>query len=158
MMQSKVVFFFGILVFVFANVGCGDKFKENLRDKHVIPYVPVYTVINFSVGGEGTNWAYQPKYYNLSSDGKPLGYNGHGIVIYTEDNDTYKCYDATCTNCTDLTSHFTADDFDGSYVRCPVCGISFFLLYGMPYGNEHEIYPLKEYPITKTNNRLVVNY
>lgn len=157
MMQSKVVFFFGILVFVFANVGCGDKFKENLRDKHVIPYVPVYTVIDFSVGGEGSIQPNQLKYYTLSSKGKPLGYNGHGIIIYTGNGTDCKCYDATCTNCTDLTSHFTADDFDGYFVQCPVCGTRFWLLYGMPEGNKHEIYPLKEYSVVRNGNRLIIS-
>lgn len=158
MMQPKVVLFFGILVFVFANMSCGDKFKENLRDKHIVPYVPVYTVINLGVGGEGKNWINQPKYYNISSEGKALGYNGNGIIIYTSNDVDYKCYDATCTNCTDLTTHFTADDLSGDAVQCPVCGTHFLLLYGTPFENDHEIYPLKEYPISKSNNKLIVRY
>lgn len=158
-MRSKIVFFFMIITFTFINVSCGDKFTDKLRDKHIIPYVPVYTVIDLGIGGEGNNWAFEPKFYTVSSEGKPLGYGGHGIIIYTTDNEDYKCYDATCTNCPDLNSYFTIADYVEDALQCPVCGTRFMLsLYGYPIGNDKDIYSLKEYPITKSGNKLRISY
>lgn len=38
-MKSKIIFFSIITISLVINMGCGDKFTENLRDKHIIPYV-----------------------------------------------------------------------------------------------------------------------
>ncbi len=51
-MKSKIVFFLLVSITLGINIGCGDKFNEKLRDKHLIPYVPVYTQINLGIGGE----------------------------------------------------------------------------------------------------------
>lgn len=157
-MESKIVFFFVFAIFATVNVGCGDKFAENFRDKHIIPYVPVYTKIDMGIGGEGNNWIGQPRYYNVSSEGKSLGYAGHGIIIYTGDNTEYECWDATCTNCQDLTSYFTKKDLEGEIATCPVCSSRFSLRYGTPFNGELVIYPLKQYLITKSTNKLIISY
>lgn len=157
-MKSKIIIFFLFAFFFVTNIGCSHNLGENLRDKHVIPDVPVYAQIDLSVGGEGNNWIGQPRYFNTSSTGKSLGYNGQGIIIYTNNNTDFKCYDATCTNCSGLTSYMTQKDLQGDFSQCPVCGVRFFLLYGYPDGTEKKIYPLKEYPIVKSGNKLIVRY
>lgn len=157
-MKSKVVIFFIGIVFSVANVGCTHKLGENLVDKHVIPDVPVYTQINLSVGGESNNWIGNPRYFSSSQTGKSLGYNGHGIIIYTNNNTEFKCYDATCTRCPGLTSYMTQQDLQGNFAKCPVCGTRFLLFYGYPEGVEEKTYPLKEYPIVKSGNKLIVSY
>lgn len=157
-MKSKIIIFFLVCVFFGINIGCSRKLGENLRDRHIIPDIPVYTSIDLSVGGEGNNWIGKPRYFNSSTTGKSLGYNGQGIIIYTNNNDDFKCYDATCTNCSDLTSYMTQQDLQGDFAQCPVCGTKFLLFYGYPEGTEKKIYPLKEYPIVKSNNRLIVSY
>ena len=48
-MKSKIVFFLLVSITLGINIGCGDKFNEKLRDKHLIPYVPVYTQINLGI-------------------------------------------------------------------------------------------------------------
>lgn len=156
-MKSKIIFFSVLAFHLGINVSCSHKFAENIRDKHIIPDVPVYTQIDLSLGGESTNWIDQPRYFSTSSSGTALGYQGHGIIIYTNNNTEYKCFDATCTNCTDLTSAFGQKDLQGSFVRCPVCGLRFLLLYGYPEDAEKNIYPLKEYPVVKTGNKLIVS-
>lgn len=156
-MKSKIVFFSIVAIVLSTNIGCSEKFAENLRDKHIIPNIPVYTQIDLSIGGESDNWANQPKHISLSSDGKTLGYSGHGIIIFTSDNLEYKCYDATCTNCTDLTSFFSQKDLNGWIARCPVCDTEFLLHYGTSTDKEKEIYPLKEYPIMRSGNKLIIN-
>lgn len=153
-MQSKVTFFSILVVILSMNISCGDK---NLVDKHIIPYVPVYTEITLNIGGESSNWADQPKYFRTSSDGKSLGYNGHGIIIFTKDNEEYKCYDATCTNCTDLTSYFEQQNLESWIATCPVCGTEFLLNYGTPADSKLEIYPLREYAIQKRGSKLIVS-
>lgn len=156
-MQSKIMFFSILVVILSMNISCGDKLGDNLRDKHIVPYVPVYTEIPLNIGGESNNWANQPKYFNASSDGKALGYNGHGIIIFTKDNEEYKCYDATCTRCTDLASGFGQKDLETWIATCPVCGTEFLLDYGTPADSKLEIYPLREYAIQKRGNKLIVS-
>lgn len=158
-MKSKIVFFFVVTILWITNLSCSEK----LTDKHIIPDVPVYTQIDLAIGGESNNWIKQPKYFSTSSTGKALGYNGHGIIIYTDDNIAYKCYDATCTNCTDLTSYFKQKDLDGLIAKCPVCSTEFLLIYGYTSNSgesssDKKIYPLKEYPIVKSGNKLIVSY
>ncbi len=156
-MQSKILFFSILAIILGINIGCGKKFAENIQDKHIIPYVPVYTQIDLGIGGENPNWTDRPRYFNLSYDGKALGYRGHGIIIYSNNNTDFVCYDATCTNCTDLTSYFTQKDLEGWKATCPVCGTQFLLIQGTPTNNEKEIYPLKSYYITKSSNKLIVS-
>ena len=131
------------------NIGCGDKFNEKLRDKHLIPYVPVYTQINLGIGGESNlQVPGQPIYLTSSQpDAKSLGYNGQGIVVIRLNDTEYACWDATCPNCQELTSHFTKEDLDGELAVCPVCHTQFSLRYGTPFNLTYEIYPLKGYPI-----------
>jgi len=82
-MKSKIVFFLLVSITLGINIGCGDKFNEKLRDKHLIPYVPVYTQINLGIGGESNlQVPGQPIYLTSSQpDAKSLGYNGQGIVV-----------------------------------------------------------------------------
>lgn len=157
-MRSKVIIFFIVTIFSGVNIRCTHGLEEKLRDSHVIPDVSVYTQIDLSVGGESNNWIELPRYFNNSSTGKSLGYNGHGIIIYTNNNTDFKCYDATCTNCSDLTSYMTQKDLQGNFAQCPVCGVRFLLLYGYPEGTEKKIYPLKEYSIVKSGNKLIVSH
>lgn len=158
-MKRKIIFLLLLSLVTAGNFSCGDKFSENIRDKHIIPYVAVHTQIKLNVGGEDNNWANNPKYFTTSiPEGKSLGYKGHGIIIFTSDNIEYKCYDATCTNCTDLESHFTQRDLNVDIAVCPVCGTKFSLALGYAFGNTEKIYPLKNYPIVKTANTLIVNY
>lgn len=157
-MKSKIVIFFILTIFSGINITCSRKFEENLMDKHIIPDVPVYTQIDLSIGGESNNWIDSPRYLNTSSTGKSLGFNGQGIIIYTNNNTEFKCYDATCTNCKDLTSYMTQTDLHGSFAQCPVCQTKFLLIYGYPENTEQMIYPLKEYPIIKSSNKLIVSY
>ncbi len=137
-MKSKIVFFLLVSITLGINIGCGDKFNEKLRDKHLIPQ-PIYLTSS------------QP-------DAKSLGYNGQGIVVIRLNDTEYACWDATCTNCQELTSHFTKEDLDGELAVCPVCHTQFSLRYGTPFNLTYEIYPLKGYPISKVGNKLIVNY
>lgn len=61
-MKSKIVFFLLVSITLGINIGCGDKFNEKLRDKHLIPYVPVYTQINLGIGGESNLQVSRPAY------------------------------------------------------------------------------------------------
>ena len=99
-MKSKIVFFLLVSITLGINIGCGDKFNEKLRDKHLIPYVPVYTQINLGIGGESNlQVPGQPIYLTSSQpDAKSLGYNGQGIVVICLNDTEYACWDATCTN------------------------------------------------------------
>lgn len=136
--------------------GCSKIFE----DKHVIPYVPVYTRILWGFGGENAQmWQNHPRYYAVSTpDGKPLGYNGNGIIVYTENSLEFYCYDATCTACPDLTSHFEQKDLNKATATCPVCGTQFSLsVGGYPWDAKLEISSLKEYPITASGNYLIVS-
>lgn len=159
-MKSKIVVFSVIVAFLLVNLSCEKKFAENLRDKHIIPYVPVYTQIDLGIGGESNlQVPGQPVYQTVSHpDGKPLGYNGNGIVVIRLNDTEYACWDATCTNCADLTSHFTSKNFDGEMAVCPVCNTQFSLRLGSAFNATEKIYPLKSYPITKVGNKLVVSY
>lgn len=136
------------------NIGCNNKAVENSSDNHIIPYVPVYTEIRLNIGGEGSDWTNQPKYIPVASDGKRLGYEGHGIILFTSDNAEYKCYDATCTNCL---NHFEQKDLQTWIAKCPVCSTEFLLHYGYPADKELQIYPLKEYSVQKRGNKLIVS-
>lgn len=134
--------------------------SETFEDKHVIPYVPVYTRILWGFGGENAQmWLNHPRYYAVSTpDGKSLGYNGNGIIVYTENGSEFYCYDATCTACPDLSSHFEQKDLDGAIATCPVCGTQFILSAGGQPGNtELKIYPLKSYLVTVSSNYLIVS-
>lgn len=159
-MKSKIIFFSVVVFIGLINLSCGKKFAENLRDDHIIPYTPVYTEIDLGIGGESNlQIPGQPLYQTLARpDGNPLGYQKHGIVIFRVNDTEYKCWDATCTNCEDLTSYFTQSDLSGAIATCPVCEMSFSLEYGTPFNTEKKIYPLKEYFITKRGNKLIVSY
>lgn len=157
-MKSKIIFFSVVAAILLINIACSHKFAENLRDKHIIPDIPVYTQIDLSIGGESNNWIDAPRHFSISSIGLALGYNGHGIIIFTGNNTEYKCYDATCTNCTNLTSFFRQEDLEGHFAQCPVCGLRYLLDYGTPEDTQKKIYPLKEYPVTKSGNKLIVSY
>lgn len=159
-MKSKIVFFSIVLIILTINLGCGKKFSDNLKDKHILPYVPVYTQIDLGIGGESNlQTPGQPLYQTISRpNGKPLGYNGHGIIVIRLDDTEYACWDATCTNCQDLTSFFTQQDLDGELAICPVCQTKFSLRYGTAFNQTETIYPLKSYPITKSGNKLIVSY
>ena len=125
---------------------------------HLIPDVPVHARIPIGAGGESSNWIGSPKYYSSSSTDKSLGYNRHGIIIHTSSNTDYKCYDATCTACLDLTSYFKQDDLKIDIAKCSVCDTKFSLHYGTPINTVIEIYSLKEYPITRTGKMLIISY
>lgn len=159
-MKSKIVFFSIVLIILTINLGCGKKFSDNLTDKHIIPYVPVYTQIDLGIGGESNlQISGQPLYQTVSRpNGKPLGYNGHGIIVIRLDDNEYACWDATCTNCQDLTSFFTQRDLINKTAICPVCQTEFSLEIGYAFNQTEKIYPLKSYPITKSGNKLIVSY
>lgn len=159
-MKSKIIIFSLFILSFVGILGCGDKVAEKLGEKHIIPYVPVYTRILWNFGGEDElSWLHAPKYFPTSTpDGKPLGYNGHGIIIYTENGNDFYCYDATCTSCTDLTSHFEQKNLKESIAKCPVCGVEFSLILGQPFNAASKIYPLKNYPVVKNGKYLTVSY
>lgn len=164
-MRSKILFFSFLLLFFSGIIGCSDKFTENQRDKHIVPFVPIRTEVplwmaEFQVLKNPYNAVYIRNSY---PGGLLLGYKNHGIIIYSTGDSGYKCWDATCTKCTDLESGFTATDIKGQNVVCPKCGTEFYLLYGMPFNKPGEtsgekIYPLKEYPVTISGNTLIINY
>lgn len=158
-MKSKIVFFSLLLVYSTGIIGCADKLSNSIGEKHIIPNVPVFTKILFNFGGENEQmWLNNPKYFTTSTpDGKPLGYSGHGIVIFTGNGTEFYCFDATCTACSELDSHFGQKDLSGSMATCPVCHTRYSLLLGQPFGNNEKIYPLKSYPITRSGNYLIVN-
>ena len=159
-MKSKIILFSVVTTILLTNLGCGKKFAEKIRDKHIIPYVPIYTQIDLNLGGESNlQTPLQPLYISLSRpEGKPLGYNGNGIIVIRLNDTEYACWDATCTNCTDLTSHFTQQDLDKETATCPVCNTEFLLNYGTPSDRSKKIYPLRGYPVTKVGNKLIVKY
>lgn len=159
-MKSKLLFFFLLCLTLLLNNGCEKKNVEKLEDRHIIPYVPIYTVIDLGVGGESQlEIPGQPLYQNISRPyGMPLGYNENGIIIIRLSDTEYACWDATCTNCQDLHSHFTQDQLDGEIAECPVCNTQFSLRYGTPFNANEKIYPLKSYPIHITTNKLIVSY
>lgn len=162
-MKSKILFFSVFLFFLAVNSGCGDKFNAKAGDDHIIPYTPVYTEIPLGAGGEDRlSWNGNAKYFEISTPNpKPLGYRGHGIIVYTSDadSDDFSCFDATCTNCSDLESHFTQKDIRGAVAICPVCRTEFALnAGGYAFDNTEKIYPLKSYPVEKRGNRLIISY
>lgn len=155
-MKSKLVFFFFLTISFFLIIGCGEKLTDNLRDKHVIPYVPVNTEINLSYAdfahlkNPGSS-QYIQRSYPL---GKELGYRANGIIVFNTNGDEYKCWDATCTKCMEADTHLNPEATDAI---CPTCGIKFSLNYGQPWNSKTEkLYPLKEYPITISGNVLKV--
>lgn len=158
-MKSKVIFFLLYTAFFLTNIGCGDKYANKLGGDHIIPYTRVYTEIPLGGGGEDPlSWLSQPRYFSTSAPNPgSLGYKGHGIVVFTTNMEDFHCYDATCTNCSDLESFFTEKDFKGSSVICPICGTEFDLNTGYAFGNTQKIYPLKPYPVIKRGNTLVVS-
>ncbi len=149
----------GFILFLLGLFGCSDKFAANLTDKHVIPDVPLYTQIDLGIGGEShLQVPGQPLYLTLSRPaGEPLGYNGHGIVVIRLNDTEFACWDATCTYCEDLASHFGQKDLDGEIAVCPVCRTEFSLRYGSAFNSETKIYPLKSYSITQSGNRLIIS-
>lgn len=161
-MKSKLVFFLLLATSFAGIIGCGDKLADQLGEKHIIPYVPINAEINLNVGGDnGLNNVDDPRYFSVLS-GKALGYNGNGIVIIKIGENEYKCWDATCTNCPDLTSHFEQDDLDGIIAVCPQCSMMFSLQYGTPFNQKEnaraeKIYPLKEYTVIVSGKRLIIN-
>lgn len=159
-MKSKIVFFLLVTIISGTNTGCNKKFTEKMRDKHIIPYVPVYTQIDLTLGGESSlQTPSQPIYLTVSQpDGEPLGYNGNGIVVMRLNDTEFVCWDATCANCTDLTSHFAKQDLEGELAICPVCQTKFSLRYGTPYNTTETIYPLRDYPVSKSGNKLIIRY
>lgn len=142
------------------NFGCGEKLSEKLADRHIIPYTPVYTEIDLRIGGESNlQVPGQPVYLDVSRpDGNPLGYNGQGIIVIRLNDTEYVCWDATCTNCRELTSFMRAKDLEGELGTCPVCHTEFSLRYGVAFNPETEIYPLKAYPVLVRGNKLIVSY
>lgn len=157
-MKSKIVIFLLSAIFLFINMSCGDKYGNKLGGDHIIPYVQVYTEIPFGSGGDDQlSWRDSPRYFVTSTPNPgALGYKGHGIIVYTLDLENFYCYDATCTNCSDLESYITSKDLRGAIAICPVCGMIFNLISGEPHGNEEKIYPLKSYSITKVGKKLIV--
>lgn len=158
-MKSKIIYFSLFILSLGEIIGCGDKISDTMRDKHIIPYVPVNTTIQLNLGGlDILSWEKTPKYFSTSTpDAKSLGYKGHGIIIYTENGNEFHCFDATCTNCPDLESYFSQKDLKGNTAVCPKCKTTFSLLFGQPFGNDTKIYPLKEYPTRKSGNNLIVS-
>lgn len=163
-MKSNVLFFLILSICFLGNIGCGDQWTENMRDKHIIPYVPVSTVIDMNMADYlCLKTSGESVLIKTSNIGKSLGYSNHGIIVINVGSDNYKCWDATCTNCTDLKSSFNTKDIKGNIAVCPTCKSEFLLLYGQLIGggenaNNHKVYPLKEYPISKVGNKLTVNY
>lgn len=149
----------GFILPVLGLFGCSDKLAESLADKHIIPDVPLYTQIDLGIGGEShLQTPLQPLYLTLSRpSGEPLGYNGHGIVMIRLNDTEFACWDATCTSCEDLTSHFSQKDLDGETAACPVCHTEFSLRYGSAFNSVTKIYPLKSYSVTKMGNKLIVS-
>lgn len=139
--------------------GCSDKFAAGLSDRHIIPDVPVYTQIDLGIGGESNlQTPFQPLYLTVSRpSGEPLGYGGHGIIVIRFNDTEFACWDATCTNCQDLTSHFEQKDLNGEIAVCPVCHAEFSLRYGSAFNSVTKIYPLKSYSITKSGNKLIIS-
>lgn len=158
-MQSKIVIFLIGAASFLINVGCGDKYHNKLGGDHIIPYTYVYTEIPFGGGGDDKeSWREQARYFAISAPNPlPLGYAGHGIVVFTSNLEEFQCFDATCTNCANLESYFTQKDLKGNTAICPVCGTEFELYSGQAFGNTEKIYPLKSYGIYKRNNTLIVS-
>lgn len=159
-MKTKVVIFLGMYFWMLINCRCSEKMSEKWMDKHIIPYTPIYTQIDLRIGGEShLQIPGQPVYLNTSQpDGIPLGYDGHGIIVIRLNDTEFACWDATCTNCSELTSYMTTKDLCGEIAVCPVCGKEFSLRYGVAFNATEEIYPLKSYPILKQGNKLIVSY
>lgn len=157
-MKSKITIFLLCTIFLSVNLGCGDKYGNKLGGNHIIPYTYVYTEIPFGAGGDDPlSWKDNARYFSTSTPNpQPLGYKGHGIIVFTVDLEEFHCFDATCTNCSNLDSYFTAKDLKGTTAVCPVCGVEFELFSGQAFGNTEKIYPLKSYAITKVGKKLIV--
>lgn len=157
-MLPKIVFFSLLTIAFFGIIGCDEKLADNLKDKHVIPYVPVETEINldyadFSHLKNPLGAQYISTSYPL---GKPLGYQGNGIIVFNVNGNEYKCWDATCTRCLEAGVHL---EIEGSDAVCPTCSTKFSLNYGQPWNNKTEkLYPLKEYPVTIAGKTLRIRY
>lgn len=158
-MQTKITIFLYICFYMLTNWGCDEKISEKWGDKHIIPYVSIYTQIDLKIGGESKlQVPGQPIYLNTSQpNGTPLGYKEHGIIVIRLNDTEFACWDATCTNCTDLNSYMTTKDLSGEIAICPVCDKEFSLHYGAAFNTTEKIYPLKSYPITRQGNKLIVS-
>lgn len=160
-MQSKVIYFSLLILFSSLFLGCAKDLKRNT----VIPYTPVDTRINLGWADySDLNFPNRPVYILYSTPaGKPLGYNGNGIIVMQTDLDEYKCYDATCPKCIDADTHIeiTAGE---QIARCPTCGTQFFLPYGIPLdteeneNNEDKVPPLQAYPVDVAGKILIIRY
>lgn len=157
-MKSKIVIFLLSAIFLSINMSCGDKYGNKLGGDHIIPYVQIYTEIPFGTGGDDPlSWQNIARYFATSTPNPTaIGYKGHGIIVFTSDLEDFHCYDATCTNCSDLESFITAKDLKGTTAVCPVCGMEFELFSGQAITNTEKIYPLKSYSITKVGKKLIV--
>lgn len=126
-----------------------------MQDKHVIPYVPVETRVDLWMADFiDLKTPGNAKYIALSSLGKPLGYQQHGIMIFNGGSEGYKCWDATCTDCLSSETHL---EIEGTDAVCPNCGTKFSLLYGQPWESNQEIYPLKGYAVSQNGNTLIIS-
>lgn len=157
-MRPKVIIFFLIAAILFLNTGCDSKGGSQLGGDHIVPYVQVYTEIPFGTGGDDIlSWQNNARYFATSTPNPgPLGYKGHGIVVFTSDLEEFHCFDATCTKCADLNSHFTTDDLKGMVAECPECGTRYDLFTGNPFVTTEKVYPLKPYSITRVGKKLIV--
>ncbi|MDR1755881.1 MAG: hypothetical protein LBR65_02845 [Culturomica sp.] len=155
-MDSKIALFFLTIAYLLLNLGCGDKNTGKLGGDHIVPYVPIGNAAITIGGGGEAPWVNGSRYFTHSNTGNPLGYRGHGVVIYTSNGDNFTCFDATCTACSSLTSHFTQANLEGLIAICPVCETEYELYTGQPAKTEQKIYPLRPYSVSKSNNRLII--
>ncbi len=128
---SKVIFFFGIIGFVFA---C-SKPKNKIED------VPVNFYININ----------DPLYRDLRTVGNSLTVTGGhaGIIIYRHTETDFIAFDRICPHEIKPSCRLEATD-DDLFYRCGCCHTPYLLLEGIGQSIEDTIFPgtgefLKEY-------------
>ena len=156
-MHSKILFFFLTTAFLLLNIGCEDKNAGKLGGDHIVPYVPIGNAVITIGGGGEAPWTSGARLFTHCNAGNSLGYRGHGVVICAVGGDNFTCFDATCTACSSLTSAFSPEDLKGLIATCPICGTEYELYSGQPAKTEQKIYPLRQYSVSKSSNRLIIN-
>lgn len=141
-----------LLALAFYNQSCGNE----IQNTGTIPYVNVNLQIDIN----------DPRYLALNPYGGYLeikNYGNKGLVLYHNFDDTYSCYDRTCSYEPSNPCAKVEIEESGFYLQCgqtvngkfePCCG-SKFLWDGFPTDGP-ALYSLREYMVYKNGNLLTI--
>jgi nitrite reductase/ring-hydroxylating ferredoxin subunit len=140
---SNLKLFFVVVLIIFISCSCNKEKYDVIPDVYVDFTIDLYDVEFSNLNAIG-NYAYIDARTNNWGQ-SAAGYDGNGIIVYSNTLDTFAAYDRTCPHDYAVNGKSIKVNTDFTLAVCPECGTSFALTANGTPASGPSQYPLKNY-------------